>query len=186
MALYRRSLGRGAVVDLIARLSPDPSPDGYDDQPAVKRPPKAKRSPKRSPAAVPTEHEEQVALLRWAFMSACRYPEMDDLYSIPNFSGRLGKVPPVAAMRQAQKLNAEGRRKGVPDLHLPHARGMWHSLYVELKRVKGGTVSAEQRDWHERLTRAGHRVVVCRGWESARDAILEYLNLSPISEAHRS
>lgn len=139
--------------------------------------------PKKPRLPVPSEHEEQVALFRLALLHCERHPELRWLYAIPNFSGRLGRVPPVAAIRQAQRLNAEGRRAGYPDVGLDVARGGYHGLRIELKRQKGGSVSQEQRMWHDWLTAQGYRVVVANGAEAAWSAITEYLALPPTEVA---
>ena len=117
--------------------------------------------------ATPTEHAEAAMLLR-----ACRalehtLPELALLYAIPNGGARHRVV--------AAKLKAEGVKAGVPDYHLPVARGGAHGLFVELKRTKGGVLSAEQRAWLAALREQGHRVEVCRGWEEAFDVIRDYL-----------
>ena len=46
-----------------------------------------------------------------------------------------------------------------------------------MKRRQGGRVEPEQRDWLNALEAQGYQTYVCKGWESARDAILEYLAL---------
>jgi hypothetical protein len=123
----------------------------------------------------PTEHQEQSLLFQWAELSKSRHPELGLLFAIPNFSGRLGKVPPLAAIRQAQALNREGRKKGVPDVMLPIPRGKYHGLFVEMKRVKGSETSQEQRAWLAALSEQGYRAVRCLGWEQAREEIMAYL-----------
>ena len=127
---------------------------------------------------VPLEHQEQSRLFAWADLMAGRHPELRLMFAIPNFSGRLGKVPPVAALRQAAQLKAEGRKKGVPDVFLPAPRGGSHGLFVEMKRqnATASDVAPEQRAWHDALREAGYRVEVCKGWEAARDVILQYLS----------
>ena len=117
----------------------------------------------------PSEHDEQVNLMQWAAHTACTHPELRLLYAIPN-GGQRHKVT-------AAKLKAEGVRAGIPDLNLPVPRGTFCGLYIELKRRQGGRVEPEQRDWLNALEAQGYRTYVCRGWESARDAILEYLAL---------
>jgi hypothetical protein len=119
----------------------------------------------------PTEHWEQVALMQWAAVRARQCPALNLLFAIPNGGDR---HPVVAA-----KLKAEGVKKGVPDLCLPVARHGCHGLYVEMKRVRGGAVSAEQDWWHAQLDAEGYRVVVCRGWLAARDALCDYLTIQP-------
>jgi hypothetical protein len=129
-------------------------------------------------ALVRSEHDEQVALFAWADLSLGKYPELGLMFAIPNFSGRLGKVPPVAAIRQAQALRAEGRKAGVPDIFFPVPAGNSHGLFLEMKRVDGKPSSArpEQLAWHQALIAQGYRVFVCYGFEQARDAILGYIN----------
>ena len=68
---------------------------------------------------------------------------------------------------------ASGVVKGVPDYIIvvptkptsstPTLKHLGVVLFVELKRVKGGTVSKEQKAWVEALTAAGCPAKVCRG-----------------------
>lgn len=122
---------------------------------------------KLSPAPPPTEHAEQCALMDWAQMAYGKHPELRWLYAIPNGGFR--------AMSTAVKLKAEGVKKGVPDLHLPVARGGFHSLYIEMKRTKRGRLDPEQADCIAFLREQGHRVEVCKGWVQAKDVLLDYL-----------
>ena len=117
--------------------------------------------------ATPTEHAEAAMLIRACRLAEGTLPELALLYAIPNGGARHRVV--------AAKLKAEGVKAGVPDYHLPVARGGWHGLWIELKRTKGGALSAEQRAWHSSLRAQGHRVEVCRGWEEAFDVIRDYL-----------
>ena len=50
-------------------------------------------------------------------------------------------------------------------------------------RRRGGVVSAAQRRWIDVLTSFGYGAVVCRGWEEARDALLDYTGRSAAREA---
>ena len=112
------------------------------------------------------EHDEQVALFRWAEVAQYQHPELALLYAIPNGGHRHKAV--------AAKLKAEGVRKGVPDICLPVPRGRWHGLYIEMK-TPTGTVRPEQKRWLAALRSQGYDAAVCRGWESARRFIEEYL-----------
>lgn len=118
----------------------------------------------------PTERDEQLALLRWIGLMQGKHPCLALLYHVPNASKR--------HISYAVRQKAEGLKAGVPDLHLPVPRGIYHGLWLELKRRKGGRVSDRQRWWHERLREQGHRVVVAEGWEAAKDAIEDYLRLN--------
>lgn len=120
-----------------------------------------------SSAPVPSEHDEQVALFEWAALHEWHEPRLELLYAIPNGGAR---HPAVAA-----KLKAEGVKAGVPDTCLPVAAGGFHGLYIELKRVKGGTTRYEQTRWNALLVRHGYRATVCRGWVAAARLICEYL-----------
>lgn len=118
------------------------------------------------------EHEHQKALFKWVKFAACKMPELDLLYAIPNGGAR--------HIRVAAKLKAEGVSRGVPDICLPVARGGFHGLYIELKKPKcskspAGRVTKEQAQWIEDLTKQGYLAQVCVGWEAAKQAIEGYL-----------
>ena len=112
---------------------------------------------------IPTEHQEQVQLFRWAALR----PDLELLHAIPNGGERNVIV--------ARTLKAEGVKAGVPDICLPVPRGGKCGLYIELKRQKGGRVSPEQLYWLEALMREGYACAVCLGWEAARQVIEDYM-----------
>lgn len=112
---------------------------------------------------VPTEHEEQVQLFRWAALRR----DLDLMYAIPNGGER--------DVRVARKLKAEGVKAGVPDICLPVSRGGHHGLYIELKRRKGGRISAEQLRWLDVLMHEGYACAVCLGWQEAMQVIEDYM-----------
>lgn len=114
-----------------------------------------------------TEHEEQVALMRLVEMHKGRWPELEMLFAVPNGGDR--------NMLVAKKLKAEGVKKGVPDLCLPIPRGVYHGLFIELKRQKGGVISPEQKAWIAALRGQGYRAEVCKGATEAWDVIREYV-----------
>lgn len=116
---------------------------------------------------VQREDVEQAALFSWAGYSEGKYPELKWFYSIPN-----GGYRPISV---AVAMKETGTKSGVPDTFLPVARGNYHGLYIEMKRVKGGAVSVEQKKWINGLRENGYRVEVCKGFESARDTIINYL-----------
>ena len=126
------------------------------------------RRPDRGRPPCPTESTEQRMLFTWARLQAGRYPELGLLYHIPN-EGKRSNI-------MGARMRAEGMRSGVPDVCLPVARGGFSGLYIELKRQRGGRVSENQQAWIDALRRAGNRAEVCKGWEAAKDVILDYLN----------
>lgn len=113
------------------------------------------------------ESEEQRALFEWAVWNMGKWPELAMLFHIPN-GGKRGKA-------EAARLKAEGVSAGVPDLCLPAPRGGYHGLYIELKRIKGGEVSKNQKEWLALLNRQGYFAAVCFGWQEAARAITKYL-----------
>lgn len=117
----------------------------------------------------PTEHDEQVSLFQWSQIAACKYPELTLMFAIPNGGLRNAIV--------AKKLKAEGVRQGVPDIFLPVPRSGFCGLFIEMKRVKGGRESQEQKDFREAVSALGYRSVVCKGWLEAKGTILEYLRI---------
>ncbi len=56
--------------------------------------------------------------------------------------------------------------RGVPDLYVPEV-----NLWIEMKRLKGGKLSPEQRDWGRYLGEIGHTFLVCNGHEHAIEQI---------------
>ena len=130
--------------------------------------------------APPLESIEQQSLFAWAGLREQQHPELKDLFAVPNGAFK--------SKAMAAKFQREGLKPGVPDIILPHARGVYHALYVEMKRKRvpgkrvelrvGTRPSDEQLDWHLRLRAAGNCVFVAYGWEEARDYILGYLALN--------
>lgn len=122
----------------------------------------------RDASPVPTESAEQKTLFEWAKRMTGKYPELKWLYHIPN-EGKRTKIT-------GARMKAEGLRSGVPDICLPVARGGYHGLYIELKRVKNSRVTADQLKWIEALVAQGYVAAVCRGCDEAISLITDYLN----------
>ena len=122
---------------------------------------------KKKAQVIPTEGQEQTTLFKWAAMSSRKHPELRLLFHIPN-GGSRNQI-------EARHLKEQGVKPGVPDLCLPVARGLWHGLFIELKRQKGGRVSDAQRRWLEDLERQGYRTEVACGWREAAQIIEIYL-----------
>jgi hypothetical protein len=106
---------------------------------------------------LPTEHEEQRELVRW-FRQTYKGVR---IFAIPNGGQR--------SRATAGRLKVEGVSAGVPDLFVP-AWGLW----IEMKRQKGGVVSAEQKDWMNYLQSVNHVCIVGKGAEAAKVAISDF------------
>jgi len=91
-----------------------------------------------------------------------RYPDLEDLYAIPN-----GQYRPGFALEP-------GTKAGMPDIHLPVARGGFLSFYIELK-MPGEEPSDTQLKVHKRLRAQGHRVDVYWSDTTAIAALCAYL-----------
>ncbi len=117
-----------------------------------------------------TEAQHQRAVILWSEQPSIRqkYPELKLLYHIPN-GGTRDAV-------EGRHLKEQGVKSGVPDLHLPVARGPYHSLYIEMKTETGDT-SGAQDWWLEELSKQGNFCEVCHGWESAVKVLEWYLCL---------
>lgn len=116
--------------------------------------------------AGPSEDTIQAQVIRWATLQAGVYPELARLFHVPNGGQRHAAV--------AAKLKGQGVKPGVPDLCLPVPRFGCPGLWIEMKTAEG-RVSTNQKDWIEYLKGAGYRVEVCRSFDEARAALLDYL-----------
>ena len=112
------------------------------------------------------EHHEQVTFIQWCRLQAKKYPELNLMFAIPNGGQR--------AATTAAKLKREGVLAGVPDLHLPIARGGHHSLFIEMK-VGKNRPTKHQELMMQRLQEAGNLCLVCYSAKEAIDATTNYL-----------
>ena len=114
-----------------------------------------------------TESVEQQRLMQWARMESGKWPELALLYHVPNEGKR--------SFQRGAQMRREGLKPGVPDVCLPVARGNYSALYIEMKRIRGGRMTAEQKEWADGLSRCGNLVMRCNGWEQAARVIEQYL-----------
>ncbi len=121
-----------------------------------------------SPVRQDREHEEQVVFIQWCQLQEKKYPELKLMFAIPNGGQR--------AVTTARKLKREGVKAGVPDLHLPVAKGGYHSLFIEMK-VGKNRATAHQLKMMELLKEAGNHCVICYGAKEAIEATQSYLML---------
>lgn len=168
----KRRSGYKTLTDFLASLSPDVTVQSIDGRRArrqagdIATPPHLRR----------TEHDDQVAFVTWAREHRTVFPELRNLFAVPNGA----KLPYTVNAngerhsRQGVHLRAEGLEAGVPDLLLAVARCGYHGLFLEMKR-KGNKPTAEQLDWHARLKAEGYAVVIPYSAEEARDYTLAYL-----------
>jgi len=130
------------------------------------------------------EFHEQCSFYNWCivYMDCPEFHGLRTIYAVPN-GAHLAKG-------QGGKLDKEGRRKGIPDMHLPVARRGYHSLYIEMKAPevrdhltgkvlsKKGVLSADQKKMIPLLEEQGNHVAVCYGKNEAVAAILWYYDVN--------
>lgn len=123
-------------------------------------------------AKLPTEHDEQVAVIRWWRGCCLQFDCLpEELFSVPNGGLR------SRTFATNQFFRDEGLVRGVADLCLavPSADGTRSILWIEMKRRKGGVQSPEQKAFAERVESRGQAYVLAKGAEQAIDAINTYL-----------
>lgn len=110
----------------------------------------------------PSEYEECQVFHQWLQLNNIRHTHIGNESQI---GGRQG------AIRGAQ-LKRIGQSKGFPD-YLLIVRGKL--IAIEMKRIKGGKVSAEQQDWLDALAKAGVPGYVAHGANEAMEIVQGYL-----------
>lgn len=108
---------------------------------------------------VPTEEVEQRLVVQYLELMGCKFT------AIPNSTY-------TKSWKQKTKNRDQGLRAGFPDLAIIADNQFF---CIEMKRSKGGTVSPEQKSWHEALNRADVPTYVCKGFEEAKAVIDKYL-----------
>tara|TARA_R110000868_G_scaffold39573_1_gene137708 strand:- start:611 stop:943 length:333 start_codon:yes stop_codon:yes gene_type:complete len=104
-----------------------------------------------------TENREQIEFIQW-FKRNC---PGELIIHIPNGGSR--------NIVEATTLKAMGVMAGVPDLFIPG-----RSLWIEMKRAKGGRLSAEQKVLIDVLHSYNYTVKVCKGCAEAIEAVISH------------
>ena len=117
-----------------------------------------------------SEAQEQAALFAWIDNPATEraYPGIGEAFHVPNGGSRNAI--------EGRNLKKQGTRAGEPDVYLLIARGRFHGLAIELK-TKTGRVSKAQVERLAQLGERGYFAVMCRGWDYARQTMINYLSL---------
>lgn len=122
-----------------------------------------------------SEHDSQVALFDMIDLHSERYPQLKNIFSIPNGGARTSMT--------GARMKAEGCRAGVPDIFVAstttwYGAGRGHGLFLEMKHGRNKP-DAAQDEWLGRLREAGYSVAVCWSWGEAWKAICDYLGIEP-------
>lgn len=120
----------------------------------------------------PLENWEQEMIFKWIRANQIRYPKLQLAYATLN-GVRL-------SIRLRAKMKKQGLRKGVLDIAFP----FWSfdkkycGLKIELKRLKGGSVTPEQKKEIIALKKEGRLAVVCKGHRETINMIKTYLGVT--------
>jgi len=112
------------------------------------------------------EHRIQAGAFDWKELAKKQIHDLWTMHAIPN-GGRRDSVTGAI-------LKREGVTPGIPDIHLPVARGGYFSLYIEVK-TPAGTLSKAQKEIIPLLKAQNNKVVVCRSTQEIIDTVIEYL-----------
>ena len=118
----------------------------------------------------PLEHEEQSAFVDWLEVQGLLFTATAQSTYTTSFN-------------QKRRNKAAGVRKGFPDMIviIPPDKsidGDGYLIGVEMKRIRGGVVSTEQRVWIDTMNSLGVNNIaayVCKGAESAIKVVSHYL-----------
>ena len=122
--------------------------EANDSKPIPQATPKKNKAPK--------EDIEQLAVVRYLEMKGINF------FHVPNGGMRNVIV--------AKKLKAQGVKAGVPDIIITDAPPYHHTApgaAIEMKRVKGGIISENQKEWLQHLENRGWHCKVAKGAEEA-------------------
>ena len=134
-----------------------------------KLPDRFKKKKRKKNPLIPYEEAEQKQIFIWSKMNEKQYPDLELL------NGSLSGFRLTPGLRKKSK--EQGSKKGYPDIFLPVKNKGFSGLFIELKRIKGGSVSKEQKEFLKRLNDQGFKAVVCKGYKEAVSVIKNYLNI---------
>ena len=99
----------------------------------------------------PTEAQEQMQFVQWLRLKNIAH------FRVPNETF-------TRSWKQKNMNKALGVSKGVPDLFICLPNKL---IAIEMKRVKGSVTSLEQKQWIERLSKAGIPAIIAKGCAEA-------------------
>ena len=124
---------------------------------------------------IPSEEAEQVALVSYLWKQKGFYyiHSIENSFHFP--VAELSKITQNQVIgilsRLKNKRISMGQINGMPDLFIPSLR-----LYIEMKKIKGGFVSDDQKKCHSGLRSQGANIEVAYGFRHALEIIRKYEN----------
>jgi len=142
-----------------------------------------------------SEHDEQVEVVKYLARKKIPFSSMPNENKLGGIIRKLlmGFFPPKKAnsvtnrlMSSVEnKMKAEGKQKGYPDLIIDVANKYYHGLRIEMKQrprtlktkmsIAHTKTSDEQLKWLDELNSNGYYAVVCYGADEAIKVIEDYL-----------
>lgn len=135
-----------------------------------------KNPPKESLS--PSEHQIQVAFFEYVRLKANEDWRYQNVIAVPNSSSIGGRI----AIATAIKKRKEGVSKGFPDVFVFFSRHDYHGLALEFK-TETGRLSPSQKEWEDRLKKAGYFYARPCNVETAIYFLDQYLN-APLLTGH--
>ncbi len=114
-----------------------------------------------------SEHQEQAAFFSFVWLHSGRYPLLEWIHSIPNWT-------PKESDRLY--LSAEGMTAGILDVFIPIPRAGFAGFYIEFKAGRNEPTD-DQRAFALFAIDQGYRVDIHRDWLEAARALFDYLDL---------
>lgn len=78
---------------------------------------------------------------------------------------------------EGSRLKQQGVKAGVPDIVICEAKGQYHGLFIELKRISGSKTSTEQKEWITILITKGYMATLAFGADEAIQIVKDYMEL---------
>lgn len=122
---------------------------------------KVTKAKKRTADNVPLEKEEQQKFVKWLKTN-----------KIKHWANGLG-VKLDYDVKYMASLRSQGHFKGIPDMTVLLPKG--RAIFIEMKRIKGGVVSPEQKKWLKNLQDLGYPAKVCYGADEAIEFVKSLL-----------
>ena len=123
---------------------------------------KITKAKKKTAENVPLEKEEQQNFVKWLKAN-----------KIKHWANGLG-VKLDYDVKYMASLRSQGHYKGIPDVTVLLPSGK--VIFIELKRIKGGVVSPEQKKWIKDLQDLGYPAKVCYGADEAIEFVKEEIS----------
>lgn len=122
---------------------------------------KLTKAKKKTADNVPLEKEEQQNFVKWLKAN-----------KIKHWANGLG-VKLDYDVKYMASLRSQGHYKGIADMTVLLPKG--RAIFIEMKRIKGGVVSPEQKKWLKDLQDLGFPVKVCYGADEAIEFVKSLL-----------